>query len=391
MGYEIYGLKENPFPKGGAILKPEATDPRENGSIFSVNARAQSIKEFEKKFISVKTSFGDRTRCGFLWAEGDRVAGRGMGKTALGVYMKHQIGDGYGKHYFGGKVKFFCSYVSFKEQLKARIAFLYKEIFRSFINEGIFTYISGAVNRDELMRAGIVESFADAVAANQVRQYLGSISRYSLDQMSTAWDQKFLVRLPDLFLNQTVRCLRAAGFEGGIIIIDDIENLTDRSTRREIETFIKDFGLAFFRAGNEASNTNFFTLILTTHQQSTQKISEAWVVAGLAPSFPLHPGGKQSLLVPKPDKEQAVDMVREYIKRYRESSFAPPYETFPFTSKALELIIEESNYHPRRILSRCRVVVTEALSRDQKQISQKFVKTVPEIEEEAELPGIEEL
>ena len=66
MGYEIYGLKDNPFPKGGAILKPESTDPRENGSIFSVNARAKEIKEFEEKFIGIKTSFDDRIRCGFL-------------------------------------------------------------------------------------------------------------------------------------------------------------------------------------------------------------------------------------------------------------------------------------------------------------------------------------
>jgi len=63
MGYEIYGLKENPFPRGGAILKPESTDPRENGSIFSVNARAREIQEFEGKFIGTKTSFEDRLRC----------------------------------------------------------------------------------------------------------------------------------------------------------------------------------------------------------------------------------------------------------------------------------------------------------------------------------------
>ena len=125
MGYEIYGLKENPFPRGGAILRPESTDSRENGSIFSVNARAREIQEFEEKFIGTKTSFDDRYRGGFLWAEGDRVTGRGMGKTALPVYMRHRINDGYGKDYFNGKEKFFCSYISFKEQIKSRVAFLY--------------------------------------------------------------------------------------------------------------------------------------------------------------------------------------------------------------------------------------------------------------------------
>lgn len=309
MGYETYELKENPFPRGGAILKPESEDPRENGSIFSVNARAKEIKEFEEKFIGVKTSFDDRIRCGFLWAEGDRTTGRGMGKTALAVYIKHRINDGYGKNYFGGEKKFLCSYVSFKEQLKSKVAFLYKEAFRSFINDGLFSHISSCVSKDNLAKVGVQEEFAEAVANNSIKDYLENLSRYRLEEMSTAWDQKFLVKLSDLFLNQTVRCLKAAGFKGGILLIDDIENLTDRSTRAEIENFIKDFGIAFFRAGNEASNSNFFTIILTTHQQSAQKISQAWTVSGLSASFPLVPGGHASLLTRKPDMEQCIDII----------------------------------------------------------------------------------
>jgi len=246
MGYEIYGLKDNPFPRGGAILRPESEDPRENGKIFSVNARAKEIKKFEEKFIGIKTSFDDRIRCGFLWAEGDRTTGRGMGKTALAVYMKHKINDGYGKNYFDGRKKFFCSYVSFKEQLKSKVAFLYKEVFRSFIKDGLFSHISSCVSKDTLVNAGVQEDFAEAVASNRVKDYLESLSKYKLEEMLTAWDQKFLVKLPDLFLNQTVRCLKAADFKGGILVIDDIENLTDKSTRAEIENFIKDFGIAFF-------------------------------------------------------------------------------------------------------------------------------------------------
>lgn len=87
MGYEIYGLKDNPFPSD-AILKPGSEDPRQNGLIFSVDARAKEVEEFEKKFIGKNTSFNDRYRCGFLWAEGGRTIGRGMGKTALETVIK---------------------------------------------------------------------------------------------------------------------------------------------------------------------------------------------------------------------------------------------------------------------------------------------------------------
>ncbi len=391
MGYEIYGLKENPFPKGLSILKPESNDPRENGKIFSENARAKEIKEFEKKFIGIKTSFDDRYRCGLLWAEGDRITGRGMGKTALAIYMKHRTNEGYGKNYFDGGEKFFCSYISFPKGLKAKIDFVYRGILRSFINEQLFSYVGDSVSSTGLVDAGVKEEFAEAIANKGIKDYLENLSRYSLEEWSTAWDTKFLTKLPDLFLNQTVRCLQCAGFKGGIILIDDVENLTDKSTRREIETFIKDFGNAFFRADNEASNSNFFTLILTTHLQSAQKISEAWTVAGLSASIPLNPGGHASLLTRKPDTNQCIDIITQHLKYYRDPSFTPPNEFYPFTHDALETVVTNCDFHPRRFLSRCREIIKQALTDNIKEITPDFVKAVPEVEEEEKAPGIEEL
>ncbi len=389
MGYEKYRLRENPFP-GDPLISPDSTDPKINGSIFSVNARATEIEEFEGKFIGTKTSFDDRYRCGFLWAEGDRRTGRGIGKTALAVYMKHRMNDGYGKNYFSGKEKFFCSYVSFPEGLKAKVGFVYRGFLRSFINEQLFSHISSSVSAADLVKAGVKEEFVEAIANNSVKDYLESLSRYSLEEWSTAWDTRFLVKLPDLFLNQTVRALQTAGFKGGILLIDDVENFTDKSTRREIETFIKDFGNAFFRAGNAARNSRFFTIILTTHLISAQKISEAWTVAGLSPSFPLVPGGHASLLTRKPEMEQCIDIVRQYLKFCRDPAFAPPDEFYPFKIEAIETVIQECDFHPRRFLTRFNRIVIEALSKDVKEITSEFVRTVPEVKKEEGL-GIEEL
>ncbi len=392
MGYEIYGLKENPFPRGGAILKPESSDPRENGSIFSVNARKEEIYEFEIKFIGTATSFDDRIRCGFLWAEGDRTTGRGMGKTALAVYMKHKINEDWGRKYFDGTKKFFCSYISLSQQMVAKIGLFFQEALNSFIKDRVFEEISKVANVDVLVRNGVENRFAQAVANNSVRDYLEKeVLGHALNIILPGRDWRVYPILKDLFLNQTTRCLKAAGFIGGILLVDDIENLTDRSTPRQIETFIKDFGLSFFRAGNEASNSNFFTIILTTHQQSAQKISQAWTVAGLSASFPLVPGGHASLLTRKPDLEQAIDMVIQYIKAYREPSFDPPSETYPFTKDALEKVIKECDFHPRRFLSRFNRIIVESVSQEVKEIDAEFVSTVPEVEEEEGAPGVEEL
>ncbi|MEM4383826.1 MAG: hypothetical protein QXH32_06980 [Candidatus Caldarchaeum sp.] len=393
MSYQVYGFSDNPFPRGGAIVNPDSSDPRENGSIFSVNARQKEIKEFEEKFICTKTSFDDRLRCGFLWAEGGRDTGRGMGKTALALYMRHRINDGYGSNYFNGRVRFFCSYISFRQQIKSKIAFLYKEAFRSFIKEGLFSQVSAYASEGDLIKAGVQGQFAQAIVNGRVREYLESLSRYSLDEMSVAYDHRFLTNLPDLFLNQTIRALKAAGFNGGILIIDDIENLTDRSTRAEIENFVKDFGLAFYRSGNEAANSNFFTIVLTTHQQSAQKISQAWKVAGLSDSFPLDHRGYASVLTRRPDLEQCLDVVLQHMKHFRTQSFSGANEFYPFTRDAVETVIKECQFHPRRFLSRFSRIIVKALSEDVKEIGTDFVKKVPEPEEgeeEGEL-GIENL
>lgn len=72
------------------------------------------------------------------------------------------------------------------------------------------------------------------------------------------------------------------------------------------------------------------------------------MVAGLSSSFPLVPGGYASLLTRKPDMEQCIDIVREHLKYYRDPSFKLINEFHPFTREAIETIIRECDYHPRR-------------------------------------------
>jgi hypothetical protein len=190
-----------------------------------------------------------------------------MGKTALAIYMKHKINDGYGKQYFNGKKKIFCSYIAFDETLVAKIGLFSQAALHSLIKDRIFEEVSRVTNKDALLRNGVDSEFAQAVANNSVRDYLEKeVLRHSLHTRLTARDWRVDPLLKELFLNQTTRCLKAAGFVGGILIVDDIEKLTDRTTPKQREIFIKDFGTAFFRAGNETSNSNYYTLILTTHE-----------------------------------------------------------------------------------------------------------------------------
>jgi hypothetical protein len=393
MGYEIYGLRENPFPSGGAILNPESQDPRENGSIFSVNARRTEIDEFERKFVGTATSFADRLRCGFLWAEGDRATGRGMGKTALAVYMKHKINRDYGTSYFDGRTSFFCIYVSFSEQMPAKMGLLYQAALNSLVKERIFEQVASRIDYQALVSSGVSKPFANAVASGTVRRYLEEdILHHSLGERYPTKDWRYDPDLKDIFLNQATWCFKAAGFLGAILVVDDIENLTDRSTPKKVESFVKDFGTAFFRSGNEAANSRFYTVILTTHRQSADKISQAWTVAGLSAAFPLVPGGHASLLTRKPDLDQAVDMAVQYLKAYRVPTFSGSTDYHPFTLEALQTVVSKCDNHPRRFLSRLNRIMVEAVSKGVELITPEFTNSVPEMPQEiSTLPTIEDL
>ena len=85
-----------------------------------------------------------------------------------------------------------------------------------------------------------------------------------------------------------------------------------------------------------------------------------------------------------------MDIVKQHLEYFRDESFALPEEFYPFKREAIETVIGECDFHPRRFLSRFNRIIVEALSKDVKEITSEFGKTVPEIEEEP-APGIEQL
>jgi hypothetical protein len=299
-----------------------------------------------------------------------------MGKTALALYMKHHINDDYGRSYFDGTLKFFCTYVSFQQQLKTRIPFLLKEAFRGLLRDGIFDHVSETVPKGQLEMAGVSTDFAKAIAEKHVRKYLESMSRYSLDEMATQWDSGFITKLPNLFFSQTLRAFKAAGFRGGLLVIDDLENLTDTSRQSEIEDFVKNLGLAFFGLPFGGTDKGFYTLIFTAHQQSAMKMSRAWEAVGLSERYPISPRGNASILTRKPDMEQCLDMVAQYIAFSRTRKY--PDLFFPFTKAAIESIIRDSNFHPRKFLSELGRVIIFGLENAEERITTSLLGRIRE-------------
>jgi hypothetical protein len=103
-----------------------------------------------------------------------------------------------------------------------------------------------------------------------------------LEPLYVPRDTKILDYSRTLLFNDIVNYLRAAGYGGGYLFIDDIENLVDQMARRERIEFAKEFGLCTVRPGYANTAYRFFSNVLTTHQQASLALSTAWGDAGLA-------------------------------------------------------------------------------------------------------------
>ena len=72
-----------------------------------------------------------------------------------------------------------------------------------------------------------------------------------------------------------------------------------------------------------------------------------------------------------------MDIVIQHIKYFRVPSYTPPNEFYPFTKDAIETVIKECDFHPRRFLSRLNRIVVESVRQGVKEINTEFVKKFP--------------
>ena len=395
MDYKDYFLKENPFPVD-AVLNPYSSNPKINGTIFAEEARQETIKNFEGMFVR-DPHFEDRERIGWLWAKGDIAIGRGMGKTALLVYFKHKINKDWGYSYTEDKSKKLCAiYISSREIKDYLLEHMSLLGLRSCIDDNIYSEIEHSASFSELKKAGVNQAFAKHIALGTIEEYLASFRKdrqikHPIPRPPR--DTLLLTKAPEFFLNQTILALRAAGFIGGFLFVDDIENFTDIPGYKHLEVFAKDFGNAFLRGAFAQATERFLTVTLTTHQTSAYKFASAWRASGLASAYPIEVGGPTSVEVPKPDIESCREIVKAYLDYYRLPGSSPPLPFYPFADKSVDAAISANQLHPRKFLSSMHRIASLALRDEKKVITPTYVRKVLKIEEppKPEIPKPEEI
>ena len=400
--YERMGLNDLPF-SFDSTLKPYGSDPRTNGAIYAQAPVQDSINRFERLLIR-PDDFHNRVRIASLWAAGDVQQGRGMGKTALLRFFQQRINSDWGTTQFNGQFSAVVIYASFPyhvdrrwmEQLAwaALVDICHNKVLEASLAALRLEHLSdeqvdavvnadGDANYGNLLDAAILEanqiSVADlsarieqmllkervergparALANGGFEDYLRSLRRDgNLEPFYVPRDTKGLEYSRTLLFNDVVRYLRAAGYAGGYLFIDDIENLTDQMARRHRLEFAKEFGLCTVRPGYANTEHNFFSSVLSTHQSSAIPLAQAWNEAGLSAIARLDPNAPTSVELPLPTADQARAIIVAHLDHYRIN----PSERgaiAPFTEDGMNELVGITR-HPRNLLANAARVVDHA-------------------------------
>ena len=415
--YENLGLRDLPFPVT-AVADPYNSDPRRNGAIYAENPVRPSIEKFERLLIR-PNDFRNRVRLAYLWSRGDQETGRGMGKTALLRYFRQRINQDWGFSEFNQQFSALVVYVSFPSQVdrrymeqlalsalvdicrsgvldSSRASLRMNQLSDHQLNE-VITAADGTEDFanlldnerldangidaeeidqrviDQLVEAGVERPSALALAKGTFEDHLKSFRRdYSLEPFYVPRDTKILEYSRSFLFNDMVLYLKAAGYEGGYLFIDDIENLVDQMARRHRLEFAKEFALCTVRPGYANTTYNFFSCVLTTHQQASVGLSAAWGEAGLAGIARLDPNDPNSVELPLPSTDQAREIIIAHLDHYR-SNPQNKGSIEPFTESGMEALLR-NRQHPRVLLTAAAAVVSYAAQQGATTIESEHVE-----------------
>lgn len=419
--YAPLGLRDLPFPTE-PVVDPYNMDPRRNGTIYAEEPVRPTIERFESLLVRPH-DFHNRVRLAYLWAKGDQQTGRGMGKTALLRYFRQRINKDWGATEFGGQLPALVVYVSFPTQADRRymeqlaLSALVDMCRNGVLNasraalrqqqldeEEVMAIISNpdgtsnaanllddGILRDKgvdaarlddaviklLMTEGVQAAAAVALSTGHFEDYLRSFRRdNNLEPFYIPRDTRILDYSRTFLFNEVVLYLRASGFAGGYLFIDDIENLVDQMTRRERIEFAKEFALCTVRPGYANTAYGFFSSVLCTHQQASVALSNAWGEAGLSGIARLDPSSPNSIELPLPSPDQAREIIVAHMDFYRINP-ADRGTIKPFTEDGIATLLA-NRQHPRILLSNAATVMALAAQRGVISIDAAFVTSATE-------------
>lgn len=296
--YEIYNLKDNPFPVS-PFVNQDDKDKRYNGDIYEPSIRQVEFETAKQNFLAVSQTNPSHLRLGYIMDTS--YIGRGNGKSAFLVNLQKKINsdfcltlsDGHNKCFAltvspepGGRTKTFYSFVDL----------LANGIFKSnAIDDSLATLrLEALLELNPEFEVG--SHFSDA---NELRQKLNSENWYAEEKIDfrkineLVMSSRYLSGLPKDFplrgafllpevvktkhfqeyydvvlkrgkpriefvFSHLVSLFLAAGFNGAYIFVDDFERIPDFQSERQKRDFALELRSCLFDGSYRNAKFGFY-------------------------------------------------------------------------------------------------------------------------------------
>ncbi|MDX2173609.1 MAG: hypothetical protein SFY56_10830 [Bacteroidota bacterium] len=413
--FEIYNLKENPFPRSPFVNK-SSTEDKLNGNIFEIAVREKEFEKIKNCFLKVPQANVDHQRLGFI--NDTSYIGRGNGKSAFLINLLKRINDNYcldlsdnkNKCFAiftvpegGGNIKSFDKFVDliFDSIIESNIINIAFAMLRldilirkypklSFDDTSFIELVENLNSLEWLTEKGIdIYDLNDEIKKNPYFKELNNelpISNspgffHSISNQKTFVEHYKKLKKDqeknDFVFTGLVMLFLAAGFNGAYILVDDFERIPEFQSATQKKDFATQLRTILFDGMYLNSKIGFFNFLLALHAGVPRLLETAWSESGMENRVPLNPQTESNNVIAfeKLNERHSVLMLKKYLEHYRIKSVAKGDELFPFNEKSVKLISEYSEYNASKILKMAHQLIDKAASEKRKLIDENFVKT----------------
>lgn len=417
--YEIFNLKENPFPNTPFVNKV-SPDDRYNGRIYESKIRESERIQIIDNFIKEPQSNPNHLRLGYIMD--NSYVGRGNGKSAFTLNLIEQINYDYSLDISNNVNKCFGLHISPLPSGKSKTFYDFVDlIFEEIINKNIINYSLASLRLE-----AIIENFSDQINLEtdfidqsdmvtklNSSEFFGNKDIAISDLTKKFYEKKEFSKISsdfilnkdknnfygtnvttqndfikyfqdlkkgrqriDFIFNDLVLFFKASGFNGSFVIIDDFERIPDFQSEKLKQEFALEIRTNFFDGILENAKIGFYNLILVLHAGVPRLIEKAWSVSGMERRSPMLSENenlsRHIISFNKLNSIQAKSLLEIYLDQYRIND-KELNKIFPFTDSAIELIAEKSEYNASSILERAYSLIETAINENIHEIDDIYV------------------
>lgn len=421
--YERFGLTQNPFP-----TKPSVSigtpDPRQNGSIYIEELRANEQRKFEELLI-VTPDRPQVRQIAFLMDYATR-RGRGIGKTAFLYHQRRRIMSDLGNAVSNGAQVLFASYVlpepngmyrkfwKFCQlvvealadeenpvistalwRLRAYSGCISEEILNDIgsmpaetigndqwlTNRGVSVMFElNNTIKNQLLAQGITEYFADGLV-----NHGHNARKFRTDFLSRLSDNTWRRDGSRILFDDLVKLFHLCGFNRGLILVDEMERVVQPQNTDERRAFTD--SVRYFLVDGQCENArlSFLSFVFTIHPYVQELLTPHWEASGLdrfaALSRDLAPD--YTVYLEPLNQFSAKPLALAYLSASRMPGMTDE-DLRPFTVEALNEALLKSGRVPGRFLTLLNNAIERAVTESWQTIDVRQIQTTLQMKAPAE-------